>query len=110
MNGGILKQGIQRVLGDAFFAAVRVVPVDVQRQPSDGLGQNAHTSIDCRGLHGSPLVDCFAAGCASEQERECVADTVLGFIAGTEQAGKDAQMSSPPKSGYKKRTTPKNCP
>lgn len=82
-----MKQVVEGMQGDALFAAVSPVSVDMQRQAGDGLGQDTHTGIDCCGLHRSSLVDRLSAGCASEQERPSAADSVLGLVAGVKKAG-----------------------
>ena len=81
-----MEQVIERVLCDAFLAAVHAVPVNVQRQPSDGLGQYPHAGIYSGGLHGRPLIDRLAAGRTTEQEGERTTNAVLRLIPRTEQS------------------------
>ena len=68
-----------------LLAAVPGVAVEVQRQTSHGLCQNADAGIHRRHLHGAPLGDDLAGGGAAEVEGVAAPDgAVLGRGAGTE--------------------------
>lgn len=77
-----MKQMVEGVQGDALFAAVSPVSVDMQWQTGDGFGQDSYTGIDRRGLHRRPFVNRLAAVCSTEKERPPAADAVLGLVAG----------------------------
>ena len=64
----VVEQVIQRMPQRLFLAARGVVLIEMQRQRGDGLGQNPHTGVHRRHLHGAALVDSFARHSIAEQE------------------------------------------
>ncbi len=81
-----------------LLAAVSGVVVEVQRQASHGLRQNADTGIHRRHLHGGAFGDGLAGGGAAEVEGVAApGGTVLGRGAGTEQMAKKAHENHHPK-------------
>ena len=81
----VMEQEIQRMADGFLLAAVPGVMVEIQRQASHGLCQNADAGIHRRHLHGAPLGDGLAGGRAAEVEGVAApSGTVLGRGAGTE--------------------------
>ena len=64
----VMEQEIQRVADSLFLAAVLSVAVQIQRQASHGLRQDADAGVHRRHLHGAPLSDGLAGGGAAEVE------------------------------------------
>ena len=63
----IVEQEVQRMLRHTFLA-LPLVGIDMKRQPRDGFGEDAHTSIDCRRLHRSPFIDHLSCRRRSKQK------------------------------------------
>ena len=61
--------------------------IDVKRKPYDGLRENAHSSIDCRCLHGGSLIDYLVRCCPPKQKRQA-AKIISGLIPRTKEFAK----------------------
>ena len=87
-----------------FFTALRCPLVNVERQHRHSFGKDTDTGIHRRSLHRRPLVDRFSRRRITEQKIPPAARAVLRFVAGTEQAFENIQISSPPKIKHEKST------
>ena len=100
----VMEQQIQWVVDGFLFAAVLGVAVEVQRQASHGLRQDADAGIHRCHLHGAPLGDSFAGGGAAKEK--CVGApgcAVLGSVPRTEQTAEKAHRNHTPfENGHKK--------
>ena len=59
--------------------ALSFVGIDVKWQPRNGFGENAHTGVYCRCLHGRPFVDRLARRRLTKQKRQA-AKMILGLV------------------------------
>ncbi len=81
----VMEQQIQRVVDGLLLAAVLGVAVEVERQASHGLRQDADAGIHRRHLHGAPLGDGLARGGGAKVESVAAPrSAVLGSVPRTE--------------------------
>lgn len=80
-----------------LLSAVLGVAVEIQRQASHGLRQDADAGIHRRHLHGAPLGDGLAGGgAAKEKGVGAPGCTVLGSVPRTEQTVEKAHRDHSP--------------
>lgn len=80
-----------------LFAAVLGVVVEVERQASHGLRQDADAGIHRRHLHGAPLGDSLTGGGTAEEKGVgAPGGAVLGSVPRTEKAAEKAHRDHLP--------------
>ncbi|MPN58610.1 hypothetical protein SDC9_206317 [bioreactor metagenome] len=87
--GLVVQQPVERMFERFLFPAAVIIPVNVQRQPSHGFGQDPHAGVHRRHLHGGRFVHRLPAGRTAEEEAVAAAvEGILRFITGVEYRSK----------------------
>ena len=93
----IMEQIVQRMPQRLLLAARGVVLIEMQRQRGDSLGQDSHTGVHRRHLHGAALVDCLAGSRVSEEKRIAAAvQRVAGLVPRLEQLPEYVHINNSP--------------
>ena len=79
----VVEQEIQRMLVCDLLAAFPSA-IDSKRQTRDGFGEDAHTCVDRRRLHGSALIDRLARRRLPEQKGQA-SKMISGLVPRTEK-------------------------
>ena len=102
-----MEQQIQWVVDGLLLAAVLGVAVEVQRQASHGLRQDADAGIHRCHLHGAPLGNGLTGGGAAEEESIATSGgAVLGSVPRTEQTAEKAHRNHAPSLKMGKKASP----